>query len=47
MSDRVSESNLGHLFRRWPMGQSLIVAANLLGYRVLAPQSGSSHDGSS
>ena len=36
VSDRVSESKRGHLFRRWPIGQSLIVAASLLGCQALA-----------
>ena len=44
MSGRVSESKLEHPFKRWPIGQALIVAASLLGCQALAPQSGSQRD---
>ena len=36
VSDRVSESKLGPLFRRWPIGQILIAAASLLGCQALS-----------
>jgi hypothetical protein len=36
MSDRVSDSKLGNLLKRFPIGHSLIVAASLLGCQAFA-----------